>query len=77
MAAIRWLFGHADELGLDPKRLAVAGDSAGGSLSAVATQQLLGEALFRAQVLFYPSTDLSPAADDFASRFENGNVPPL
>lgn len=77
VAAVRWLFRHAGELGLDPQRLAVAGDSAGGSLSAVATQQLRGEVPLRAQVLFYPATDLSPAAEGFSSRFENGNVPPL
>lgn len=77
VTAIRWLFSHAAEVGLDPQRLAVAGDSAGGSLSAVATLQLRGEIPLRAQVLFYPCTDLSPAADAFASRSENGNVPPL
>jgi acetyl esterase len=34
-AALRWVGDHADELGGDPNRLAVAGDSAGGNLSAV------------------------------------------
>lgn len=77
VAAVRWLFRHGGELNLNPQRLAVAGDSAGGSLAAVVTQQLRGEVPLRAQVLFYPATDLSPAADNFASRFENGNVPPL
>jgi acetyl esterase/lipase len=33
--ALRWLRLHADELGLDPTRIAVAGDSAGGYLSAM------------------------------------------
>ncbi|EEA00165.1 Alpha/beta hydrolase fold-3 domain protein [Burkholderia sp. H160] len=77
LAAIRWLARHAKSLGLDPERIAVAGDSAGGSLSAVACQRLRGEVPLRAQVLFYPSTDLSPAAQDFPSRCENGAVPPL
>lgn len=31
VSAIRWLAAHADELGLDASRIAVAGDSAGGS----------------------------------------------
>ncbi len=35
-AALRWLAGHADSLGLDGSRLAVGGDSAGGTLAAVA-----------------------------------------
>ncbi|MFT4248797.1 MAG: alpha/beta hydrolase, partial [Pseudomonas sp.] len=75
---LRWLAAHAAALGLDPQRIAVAGDSAGGSLSAVACQQLRGsEVGLRAQVLFYPSTDLTPAADALPSRRENGAVPPL
>ncbi|MFP6561846.1 alpha/beta hydrolase [Paraburkholderia sp. B3] len=77
LAAIRWVANHAQALGLDPARIAVAGDSAGGSMAAVACQRLRGEVLLRAQVMFYPSTDLSPAAQDFPSRFENGSVPPL
>lgn len=78
VSAIRWLAAHADELGLDASRIAVAGDSAGGSLAAVACQQLrAGEVTLRAQVLFYPSTDLSPSGDAFPSREQNGTVPPL
>lgn len=77
LAAIRWLAAHAAGLGLDATRIAVAGDSAGGSLAAVAAQQLRGQVPLHAQVLFYPSTDLSPASHDFPSRRENGAVPPL
>ena len=43
LAAIRWLAEHADELGGDGTRLAVAGDSAGGNLAAVAARRLRGE----------------------------------
>ena len=77
VAATQWIHDHAGELGLDPGRLAVAGDSAGGSLSAVVTQQLHGVVPLVAQVLFYPCTDLSPASSQFPSRSENANVPPL
>ncbi len=78
LAAIRWLAAHAGALELDPARFAVAGDSAGGGLAAMACQLLRGsEVALRAQVLFYPGTDLSPAGDAFASRRRNGAVPPL
>lgn len=78
LAALRWLAAHAAELGLDPARIAVAGDSAGGGLAAMACQLLRGSAVaLRAQVLFYPGTDLSPAGDALPSRRRNGAVPPL
>src|SRR5690349_11043195 len=38
--------------------LAVAGDSAGGNLVAVATQELRGQVAIAAQLLIYPATDL-------------------
>lgn len=57
LAAIRWLAGHAAELGADGERLAVAGDSAGGNLAAVAARRLRGELTLRAQALVYPVID--------------------
>lgn len=37
MSAVRWVRRHTSELGLDPKRIAVAGGSAGGFLAAAVT----------------------------------------
>ena len=53
------LEGTADlGIDIDPGRVAVAGDSAGGNLAAVSTQQLRGHTpALRHQVLIYPVTD--------------------
>ena len=56
-AALSWLREHADRLGGDSSRLALAGDSAGGNLSAVcallARERQLHE--LKAQLLVYPA----------------------
>lgn len=59
LAAWRWLLDNTAALGLDRQRLAVMGDSAGGNLSAVVSQQakLAGLDLPALQVLIYPTTD--------------------
>ena len=36
-SAVRWLRGHAAELGIDPERIAVGGGSAGGQVAAAST----------------------------------------
>ena len=57
-AATRWLVEHAVEIGADPARVAVGGDSAGGNLAAVVAQLARdsGPAL-AAQLLVYPNTE--------------------
>lgn len=59
-AAYRWALAHAEELGADPKRVAVAGDSAGGCLAAVVSQLArdAGDQLPVLQWLIYPVTDM-------------------
>lgn len=42
-AATRWIASHAAQLGIDPGRLGVGGDSAGATLAAVVAQHLKGE----------------------------------
>jgi acetyl esterase len=57
-AATRWAAEHATELGGDPTRLAVAGDSAGGNLAAVtALRAVEGGPDIAFQLLIYPVTD--------------------
>ena len=52
MAALRWMRDNADELGIDPDRIAVTGSSAGGGLSAAVAQRAHDEGIaLRAQAL--------------------------
>ena len=59
-AAYRWARERAVELGADPRRVAVGGDSAGGNLAAVVTLMArdAGDPLPSLQWLIYPATDL-------------------
>jgi acetyl esterase/lipase len=57
--ALRWLHQHADELGVDPARIGVMGDSAGGGLAAalsILTRERGGPAIAR-QILLMPMLD--------------------
>ena len=58
-AAVEWAAAHAAELGGDPKRVLVGGDSAGGNLTAVAAQMAhdRGAPALAGQVLLYAATD--------------------
>jgi acetyl esterase len=58
-AVAEWIAQHGLEVGIDPERMAVAGDSVGGNM-AIAVALLANERgglSFRQQVLFYPVTD--------------------
>lgn len=68
--ATRWLAEHAAELGADPAKLVVAGDSAGGNLAAGVALRARDEGLPLAfQLLIYPCIDT-----DFTRRsmIDNG-----
>lgn len=60
--AWQWLVAQAGSLGIDPSRMAVAGDSVGASLATVLSNELAAEPTQqqpRLQVLIYPVTDAS------------------
>ena len=60
-AAFGWALDHAGELGADPNRVAVGGDSAGGNLAALVSLRARDEGtrLPALQLLFYPVTNYS------------------
>jgi acetyl esterase/lipase len=75
-AAIQWIAAHAGELEIDPDRLAVAGDSAGGNLAAVVSQLArdAGGPPIIFQLLWYPATTWDTSLPSVA---ENADAPIL
>jgi acetyl esterase/lipase len=57
--ALKWVNTHAETLGIDPNRIAVGGESAGGGLAASLAQLALdrGEVKLVFQLLIYPMLD--------------------
>ncbi len=72
MCALRWAYENAAELGINPERIAVGGDSAGGNLAAIVAQQRPVPLVF--QMLIYPATDMTQS---FPSQNENKAGPVL
>jgi acetyl esterase len=75
-AATQWVAEHAGELGADPKRIAVVGDSAGGNLAAVMSQLArdAGGPRIAFQLLWYPATTWDTSLPSFT---ENADAPVL
>ncbi|MBC7594312.1 MAG: alpha/beta hydrolase [Kineosporiaceae bacterium] len=75
-AATLWVHEHAAELGGDPGRIAVMGDSAGGNLAAVTALRArdVGSPILRAQILIYPGTEMY---DKWPSELRNAEAPVL
>jgi acetyl esterase len=69
-AAAAWLTGAgARELGIDPERVIVGGDSAGGNLAAVVARHL--RSTLRAQILVYPALDAAMSSASYG-EFRDG-----
>lgn len=73
IAAVRWILTHASRLQIDPLRLGLAGDSAGGALAAAATHALPLTLGFhpRLQLLLCPILDCCHESKS-RQRFDTG-----
>ena len=71
--ALQWTAAHAADLGGDPARLGVMGDSAGGNLAAVVSIMARDEGgpAIGHQALVYPATDMTDALEQDPSYVAN------
>lgn len=77
VAALEWVGANAAELGGDPARIAVAGDSAGGNLSAAMAIHARdnGGPKLCFQLLVYPAVDAAGGVQAYPSHHENREGP--
>ena len=75
LTATEWLAENGNQLGIDRKRLAVGGDSAGGNLAAVVSliARDRGTPKLCAQLLFYPALDFGMKQASY-QRFAEGHL---
>ena len=67
----QWVAVHGATWGLDPERIALAGDSAGGTLVATTTHRarMAGSPTIRHQAMIYPAVDLTTTS--YPSKIQN------
>jgi acetyl esterase/lipase len=72
-AAAQWVTQHGEQEGLDARRLAVAGDSVGGNMTAALTilAKQRGDVRFVHQSLYYPVTDAGQDTNSYV-EFADG-----
>jgi acetyl esterase len=77
LAAYRWLRSCGGDVGADPARVAVAGDSAGGNLSAVVSQLAAAAdvPVPTCQVLIYPAVDFALDTDSHRELADGHVIP--
>lgn len=69
VAAWLWLHAQAEQRGVDPQRIAIGGDSAGGNLAAAACLGLRALAKKPAmQLLIYPTTHMQPTTPSYQTN---------
>jgi acetyl esterase len=75
-AATQWVREAAAEIGADPNRIVVGGDSAGGNLATVVSLMArdMGKPLPQLQVLIYPVTDVNLDTDSYKANGEGYNL---
>lgn len=73
VAALQWVAAHGASVGIDPTRLAIGGDSAGGNLAAAASiwARDNGGPKLLMQLLAYPVTDAVARTESYR-HFEDG-----
>ena len=66
-SVVKWVAEHGTKHGMDPERLAVAGDNIGGNITAAITllAKERGEPAIQRQLLFYPVTDATFDTDSY------------
>lgn len=72
--AIKWIHQHPNQMGIDPNKIAIWGESSGGNIAASLTHLLrdAGFNIIRHQTLVYPMVDLShdyPSKKEFAHGY--------
>ena len=73
VAGLKWVAANGASIGIDPTRLAIGGDSAGGNLAAAVSiwARDNGGPKLRLQLLAYPVTDAVGRAESYR-RYEDG-----
>ena len=73
-SATRYVAEHAGEFGIDPSRIAVGGDSAGGNLATVVAMMARdrGGPALKFQLLIYPVTDFTEHVTQSESEYGDG-----
>lgn len=71
-AVVRWTHANATDLNIDPNRIAIGGDSAGGNLAAAIALVLRDEVPLISQLLIYPACDYDRTRPSY---LENPNGP--